>query len=63
MIRIRQHGHAGDLFDLNAFFEDVAAFCKVEQWQIRVQECLGEGAPEFEAHMGRIDGVYGKQGT
>ena len=49
MICISQHGPAGTLFDLNAFLDDVAAFVDVDQWQVSVEQCLGENALRIEA--------------
>lgn len=49
MILIRQHGRDGELFDLNAFLDDVAELCPVEQWRVCVQVCLGKGSREIEA--------------
>lgn len=49
MVRIRQHGDEGQLFDLNGFFPDVETHCPVDEWEITVSECLGDGADAVEA--------------
>ncbi|HEX8609959.1 MAG TPA: hypothetical protein VF800_01555 [Telluria sp.] len=49
MVRIRQHGAGGELFDLNMLIADVDALIKVDEWQVSVSECLGDGAADVEA--------------
>lgn len=49
MVRIRQHGADGELFDLNTFIGDVDALISVDEWQVSVSECLGDGATDVEA--------------
>lgn len=49
MVRIRQHGAGGELFDLNILIEDVEALIPVDEWQVCVSECLGIGAADVEA--------------
>ncbi|MET2527160.1 hypothetical protein [Ralstonia pseudosolanacearum] len=49
MVRIRQHGANGELFDLNSFFSDIDTLCPAEEWEVSVSECLGDGATEVES--------------
>jgi hypothetical protein len=49
MVRVRQHGDEGQLFDLNGFFPDIDTLCPVDEWEISVNECLGEGSDAIEA--------------
>lgn len=49
MVRIRQHGANGQLFDLNGFLPDIDTLCPIDEWEISVSECLGEGADAVEA--------------
>ena len=48
MVLIRQHGSPGELFDMNTFFTDFESLRLIEEWQVSVQECLGEGALSIE---------------
>lgn len=48
MVRIRQHGTQGELFDVAAFLADVDRFVAPDAWRIAVDECLGDRAPEIE---------------
>lgn len=48
MVVIQQHGPKGQLFDLNTFIAEISDLYKVEQWRIRIEECLGFGADEIE---------------
>ena len=49
MVRIRQHGDNGELYDLNEFLKDLAVLSPMDEWHVSVDECLGDGAAEVEA--------------
>lgn len=48
MVRIPQHRADRRLVDLRELLVEVERLCRVEQWRVRVQECLGEGSAEIE---------------
>ncbi len=48
MVIIRQHGPNGELFDFNAFVAEVEELQFIDEWQFRIEECLGNGAEEIE---------------
>ncbi|MGJ7498625.1 hypothetical protein ACSFA8_26710 [Variovorax sp. RT4R15] len=48
MVRVRQHGEAGQLFDISSFLDDVDRFFRPDQWQISVERCLGLNALSIE---------------
>ncbi|MDH6590260.1 hypothetical protein M2165_000149 [Variovorax sp. TBS-050B] len=48
MVIVRQHGEAGQLFDISSFLADVDCFFRPEQWQISVESCLGSNALSIE---------------
>ena len=49
MVRIRQHGDNGELYDLNEFLKDIALLCPLDEWHVSVSECLGQCADDVEA--------------
>jgi hypothetical protein len=49
MVRIRQDGADGEFIDLNTLIGDVDALIPVDEWQVSVSECLGNGAADMEA--------------
>jgi hypothetical protein len=49
MVRIRQHGANGELIDLNTLIGDVDVLIPVDEWQVSVSDCLGDGAADVEA--------------
>ena len=49
MVRIRQHGENGELYDLNEFLTEIAVLCPPDEWHVAVRECLGKGADDVEA--------------
>jgi hypothetical protein len=48
MVVIRQHGSSGQLFDMHAFLRDVDKFFTVDEWRVKVDECVGDGALVIE---------------
>lgn len=48
MVTIQQHGPAGELFDLSAFFADIERLCAPDAWHICVDWCMGPRAEEIE---------------
>src|SRR3989344_5027562 len=48
MIKIRQHGHNQELFDMNLFKGDIEKFYAIEEWEIQIDWCSGERAQEIE---------------
>jgi len=48
MVRINQHGRAGELFDVNRFLLDLDRFLQFERWEIRVEQCLGAESSHIE---------------
>jgi len=54
MVTIPQHGKAGELFDMKAFFADIDRFFRVDAWKVRIEECLGDGAKEIEERLSSV---------
>src|SRR5437868_4118847 len=48
MVRIRQHGATGELFDMSSFLGDVDAFFSIDAWKVHIFECMGQGCLEVE---------------
>jgi len=48
MVIVRQHGEAGQLFDIPSLLADVDSFFRTDQWQISVESCLGSNALSVE---------------
>jgi hypothetical protein len=48
MVQIRQHGPNGELFDITSFLGDIDHFFCVDQWRVRVWECVGKEAIQVE---------------
>ncbi len=48
MVRVRQHGEAGQLFDISAFLADVDRFFRPDSWQFSVESCLRSNALSIE---------------
>lgn len=48
MVRINQHGSAGQLFDVNQFLSEVDRFLRPEQWEIQIEDCLGAESLRIE---------------
>lgn len=48
MIRIRQHGEDGNLFDIKCFLEDIDSYFDIDSWFINIDWCQGEKEREIE---------------
>ena len=48
MVKIRQHGDNGELFDIPAFLADIDELARPDTWQITIEQCTGDRAQEIE---------------
>lgn len=48
MIRIRQHGPEGELYDFNTFLSDIPRLRNITHWRVRIEWCLGNRAGGIE---------------
>jgi len=49
MVRIKQHGPTRGLFDINDFLGDIDWHFDVDEWQVEIACCVGEGAGNIES--------------
>ncbi len=48
VIRIRQHGENGDLYDMHNFIRDVCKHFEIKYWIIQIEECIGFESESME---------------
>lgn len=48
MIRIRQHGENGELYDMHNFIIDVCDHFEIKYWIIQIEECIGFESESME---------------
>ena len=48
MVVIKQHGDAGEVFDLCRFLEDIDRFFQPDEWRIQIEDCVGVDASHIE---------------
>ena len=49
MVRVRQHGGGGTLFDMPVFLPILERYLQPEGWLVDVEWCTGESGPALEA--------------